>query len=39
MDEDKLKKYSQEAFHSQRILVWIIIEFILLVILGSCCFK
>ena len=28
MDEDKLKKYSQEAFHSQRMLTWIFIEFI-----------
>lgn len=36
MNEEQLEKYRQEAFHSQRMLAWLIIEFIFLIILGIC---
>lgn len=35
MNEKQLKKHSEEAFHSQRMLIWAIIDFIALIILAA----
>lgn len=34
MNKEQLKRNSEEAFHSQRILVWIVIEFVFFAILA-----